>query len=429
MNKKVLRTMIALVIVFLLACYILKIFFPEQFVLSVENETIIVIGKYIDNNEWANYIFGIITSFITYWLYLCAVCRRWYLKWYEIIIVLLVIGGSIGLSLLDTNIYSAYSVITFIVLPLIFKSDLKSVAIVFSIHSLSQTMSLTIRNLPMYITSLNNLVILILSLDMYFWLLLFYISFNYIREDKEKWVGNYRLSTENKTVEKKEKSQELIEKLSRWKQTKQFIKKLFQKENLKKNLRKLKLSAKDFITDELWVYLIVIGSIILCAWLFNRWIEGIMFCIAHLVIRRVFNKQFHFNSTAYCLTLTLAIIWFAIPITMPLTTSLLSSIPIAFIVCFFGFIVQDRVDLYNEVAELNNYVNELLQRLNHKDIYAMNEDELCEHCRNCGLSEEDCKIAYFIVIERLKGKELYEAINYSERHAKRKRKKILDTIK
>lgn len=429
MNKKVLKTMIALVIVFLLACYILKIFFPEQFVLSVENETIIVIGEYIDNNEWANYIFGIITSFITYWLYLCAVCRRWYLKWYEIIIVLLVIGGSIGLSLLDTNIYSAYSVITFIVLPLIFKSDLKSVAIVFSIHSLSQTMSLTIRNLPMYITSLNNLVILILSLDMYFWLLLFYISFNYIREDKEKWAGNYRLSTENKTVEKKEKSQELIEKLSRWKQTKQFIKKLFQKENLKKNLRKLKLSAKDFITDELWVYLIVIGSIILCAWLFNRWIEGIMFCIAHLVIRRVFNKQFHFNSTAYCLTLTLAIIWFAIPITMPLATSLLGSIPIAFLICFFGYLAQDRVDLLIEIKRLNEYANELTMKLNHKDIYSMNEEELYNHCRDCGLSDVDCKIAYFIVIERLKGKELYQAINYSERQTKRKRKEILDKIK
>ena len=429
MNKKVLKTMIALVIVFLLACYILKIFFPEQFVMSIENETIIAIGNFIDSHVWANYIFGIITSFITYWLYLCAVCRKWYLKWYEIIIVFLVIGGSIGLSLLDTNIYSVYSVITFIVLPLIFKSDLKSVAIVFSIHSLSQIMSLTIRNLPMYITSLNNLVILILSLDMYFWLLLFYISFNYIREDKEKWAGNYHLSTERKTVEKKEKLQKSIEKSQTLKQIKQSIKNALQKDNLKKNLRKLKLSIKDFITDELWIYVIIIGSIALCSWLFNRWIEGIMFCIAHLVIRRVFNKQFHFNSTAYCLTLTLAIIWFAIPITMPLTTSLLSSIPIAFIVCFFGFIAQDRVDLLIEVKRLDNYANGLVLKLNHKDIYAMNEDELYEHCRNCGLSDVDCKIAYFIVIERLKGKELYQAINYSERQTKRKRKEILDKIK
>ena len=428
MNKKVFKTMIALVVIFLIALYVLKIFFHEQFVLSVENKTIIAIGNYIDSNEWAYYLFGIFTSFLTYWLYLCAVCRRWYLKWYEILTVLVVIGGSIGLSLWDTNVYSAYSVITFIVLPVIFKSDLKTVATVFTIHSLSQTMSLTIRNLPMYITSPNSLTMFIMTFDCYLWLLLLYFYYNYKKEGS-LWDGGVHLSTENKKVEKKEKSQKSIEKSQTLKQIKQSIKNALQKDNLKKNLRKLKLSIKDFITDELWIYVIIIGSIALCSWLFNRWIEGIMFCIAHLVIRRVFNKQFHFNSTAYCLTLTLAIIWFAIPITMPLTTSLLSSIPIAFIVCFFGFIAQDRVDLLIEVKRLENYANELVAKLNHKDIYAMNEDELYEHCRKCGLSDVDCKIAYFIVIERLKGKELYQAINYSERQTKRKRKEILDKIK
>ena len=82
-----------------------------------------------------------------------------------------------------------------------------------------------------------------------------------------------------------------------------------------------------------------------------------------------------------------------------------------------------------EVKGLENYANDLLLKLNHKDIYAMNEYELYEHCRNCGLSEEECKIAYFVVIERLKGKELYKTINYSERQTKRKRKDILDKIK
>ena len=194
-------------------------------------------------------------------------------------------------------------------------------------------------------------------------------------------------------------------------------------------MRKTKLRIKDFIIDELWEYLIVFASIFLCAWIFNKWIEAGMFCIAHTCIRNAFDKQFHFNSTAYCLSLTMAIIWFSIPITLPLATSLLGSIPIAFLICFFGFIAQDRVDLLIEVKRLENYANDLLLKLNHKDIYAMNEDELYEHCRNCGLSEEDCKIAYFIVIERLKGKDLYKAINYSERHAKRKRKEIMDKIK
>ena len=127
--------------------------------------------------------------------------------------------------------------------------------------------------------------------------------------------------------------------------------------------------------------------------------------------------------------LTLAIAWFAIPITLPMATSLLSSIPIAFLVCFFGFVAQDRVDLLIEVRELQKYANDLLAKINKKDIYAMNEQELYEHCRNRGLSDEDCKIAYLIVIERLKGKELYNAIGYCERQTIRKRKKILEKIK
>ena len=194
-------------------------------------------------------------------------------------------------------------------------------------------------------------------------------------------------------------------------------------------MRKTKLKIKDFIIDDLWEYLIIFASIALCAWIFDKWIEAIMFCVAHTCIRNAFDKQFHFNSTAYCLSLTLAIIWFAIPITLPLATSLLASIPISFLISFFGFIAQDRVDLIVEVKKLNKYVDELLERLSHKDIYAMNEEELYEHCRKCGLSDVDCKIAYFIVIERLKGKELYQAINYSERQTKRKRKEILDKIK
>ena len=203
-------------------------------------------------------------------------------------------------------------------------------------------------------------------------------------------------------------------------------------QTLKKQSRKkilLKARIKKFLKYELWIYLLVIASISLCAWLFDKWIEGIMFCIAHICIRNNFDKQFHFNSTACCLSLTLAIIWFAIPITTSLTASLLGSIPIAFLICFFGFIAQDRVDLLIEVKRLENYANELVTKLNHKDIYAMNEEELYKHCRNCGLSDVECKIAYFVVIERLKGKELYEAIDYSEAQSKRLRKKILNVIK
>lgn len=203
-------------------------------------------------------------------------------------------------------------------------------------------------------------------------------------------------------------------------------------QTLKKQSRKkilLKARIKKFIKFELWIYLLVIASISLCAWLFDKWIEGIMFCIAHICIRNNFDKQFHFNKMAYCLSLTIAIIWFAIPITLPLATSLLASIPIAFLICFFGFVAQDWVDAKKQIAKLNSEIGVLLNKIKHKNIYAMNKDELYEHCRNCGLDDVECKIAYLVVIERLKGKELYEAIGYSERQTIHKRTKILNTIK
>lgn len=202
-------------------------------------------------------------------------------------------------------------------------------------------------------------------------------------------------------------------------------------QTLKRNSKKkiiLNAKFKQFIKHQLWVYIIVFTSIGLCAWISNRWIEGLMFCVAHTAIRNAFDKQFHFNKTAYCLILTLTIVWFAIPITLPVSASLLSSIPVAFIICLIGFIAQDRVDLQKQIKSLDEYTTELVKSISHKDVYAMNEEELYQHCRNCGLDEEECKLAYFFIIERLHGKELYKALPYSEATIKRKRLKILSKI-
>ena len=85
--------------------------------------------------------------------------------------------------------------------------------------------------------------------------------------------------------------------------------------------------------------------------------------------------------------------------------------------------------LKDKLKQLNDYANDLVARLNFKDIYSMNEQELYDHCRSRGLSEEECRIAKFVVLDRLKGKELYTAMSYSERQAKRLRAAILNKIK
>ena len=187
---------------------------------------------------------------------------------------------------------------------------------------------------------------------------------------------------------------------------------------LKKKSKKLillKINLRNFIKYQLWIYTIILLSIGICAWLFNRWVEALMFVVAHICIRNSFDKQFHFNKTAYCLSLTLAIIWFAIPVTLPITESLLSSIPIAFLICFFGFLAQDRLDVILKNKDLDKEMSDLLFQIrNYKnaDIYNMTEEELRQYGAKNQLSEVQIDILCYRIFQHLKISEICKYYNY-----------------
>lgn len=170
---------------------------------------------------------------------------------------------------------------------------------------------------------------------------------------------------------------------------------------------KLKLQLEKFFVYELWQHLLIFTVIVFSAWLFDKPIEAVMFVVAHCVIRGCCDKQYHCESTTCCMLLSGAIIFFGIMAILPTEVSLLCSIPISILIAYVGSLA---------VKEKPN-------------IYAMDKAELYAHCRSRGLDDVECKIAYYIIIERLKGKELYEATGYSERQIVRKRKHIFQKIK
>ena len=183
MYNKVFKTMILLVITFILGLYVMKFFFPEKFVMIIENETLVSIGHFIDERWWLQEICDIFFSFITYWLYLGAVLRKWTLNWKEILAVLITIGISHGLYFIDAGISTYIPLIAMIILPAIFGSNLKIVAMVYSVHCLAQLLSTSIRSLPTLLTDVNYVTIVLMTIECYFWLLLFYVALNY---DKQK---------------------------------------------------------------------------------------------------------------------------------------------------------------------------------------------------------------------------------------------------
>lgn len=185
MKKKTLYiTMLVLSISFLLAMYVLKFFFPQEFMLSIQSDKIIQIGTFIDEHIVLRHICGGITSFITYWLFCCACSRRWKLKWIECLYIIILVVLLRLTSLIDSNIATHLSFCGFFVLPALMKGDIKICSLVFFVHGFAQCFMLTIRNLPIYLFTANFLTILLVTLDCYLWLILFYIIFNIKKENK-----------------------------------------------------------------------------------------------------------------------------------------------------------------------------------------------------------------------------------------------------
>lgn len=166
--------------------------------------------------------------------------------------------------------------------------------------------------------------------------------------------------------------------------------------------------------------------------------DCLVFYLPFWYIRINFADTYHSDSWKHCkkwtrimLCVGVFLMWI-----LPIKYSLLNGLIIAFACCLVLYLVAIEVNekkrIKKELAELQCEVAKILAEINDKpqvDIYAMDDEELYKHCRSRGLDDVECKIANFVVIQRLKGRELYDAIGYSEIQSKRKRKSILERIK
>lgn len=166
--------------------------------------------------------------------------------------------------------------------------------------------------------------------------------------------------------------------------------------------------------------------------------DCLVFYLPFWYIRINFASTYHSDSWKHCkmwtrimLCLGAFILW-ALPVRYSLFNGLLVAFGCCLVLYLVALEVAQKRKLQRELAELQCEVAKILAEINEKDkidIYAMDAETLYKHCRSRGLDDVECKIAYFVVIERLKGRDLYETIGYSEIQTKRKRKSILERLK
>ena len=175
------------------------------------------------------------------------------------------------------------------------------------------------------------------------------------------------------------------------------------------------LKIEKFFKEQLWQFTLVIAFVFICAWLFNKYVEAVMFCVAHIVIRKYFDKQYHCGTTATCMFTTLSIAFFGIMYTFPLALSLLSTIPMCYFISWIGYVVQDRVDQITEKKYLQIEVDNLVAKIKEHeniDLYKMTENELRQYGASKMLSEVQQDILVMRVLEHLKISEICKYRNY-----------------
>ena len=188
---------------------------------------------------------------------------------------------------------------------------------------------------------------------------------------------------------------------------KKFLKQVFSIET--------KLKIEKFFVEQLWQILIVFAFIFSCAWLFDKYIEAILFCVSHLVIRAIFEKQYHCGTTALCMMLSLTIAFFGIMYTFPLELSLLSAVPMCWFISWVGYMAQDRIDFKAISTALEQQLDNALktiEKLSNINIYQMTEDDLRQFGASKGLSEIQIDVLTMRVIEHLKISEICKYKHY-----------------
>lgn len=156
-----------------------------------------------------------------------------------------------------------------------------------------------------------------------------------------------------------------------------------------------RLKIEKFFTEQLWQLLLVVAFVTLCAWLFDKYIQAVMFCVAHIVIRQQFEKQYHCGKTAVCLFTTLTVAFFGIMTVLPIEMSILSTIPVCFFISWIGYIAQDRIDLIC-------YNKELISQ-QPKD----KRECLVDKCRAIGYNELKTQMAIKFFVENEKPKDVW----------------------
>lgn len=176
-----------------------------------------------------------------------------------------------------------------------------------------------------------------------------------------------------------------------------------------------RLKTEKFIKEQLWQLLLVVAFVALCAWIFEKPVEAVCFCVAHIVIRANFDKQYHSNVTRICLFITSLVVFFGILLCLPIGTSLLSAIPIAFAIALVGYLIAYKIESEKEKAAATKIPF---------NTDTCTEAELIDRCRALRFSDTNTELAIEFFIRKTPHRVIADRLSIDEKSVTTRKKRM-----
>ena len=179
-----------------------------------------------------------------------------------------------------------------------------------------------------------------------------------------------------------------------------------------KTKAKIKFKIKGFIAT-LPYHILVMSSVAIFAYIFNKPIEAILFLIAFFSLRYKFPTTYHAKSIINCMIITNLMFALSVVVCPYADTYIFGALVFAYLDTFILWYVQTKEILKAQKEYAEQVANELRVRLAELENPAQ---EIIEKCRKAKLSRRDTEIAIKYFVEKNTPKEIWlwicESIEY-----------------
>jgi predicted membrane protein len=175
----------------------------------------------------------------------------------------------------------------------------------------------------------------------------------------------------------------------------------------------MKAKSKNLIL----AIVVSIVAIFIPSFLFDKWFEGIIFFVCHWLIREQFPKQYHHIVPSICRTITSTIFFFGVSFILPFSLSLLSAIPINYLIGWVGFTKKQADDYETKYERLKAE----LDKKNEFNTDTCTREQLIKRCEELHFSQDKIDLAIEFFIEKTKQSEIAEELCIEEKSVTRKK--------